>query len=68
MAIKPKVSCVNSPPRKGKLLMVEGLVTELPIPNNNPIKANSETGNINVFPRLWKNSHAFDLNDFSCVM
>ncbi|SAE88893.1 Uncharacterised protein [Enterobacter cloacae] len=48
--------------------MVEGLVTELPIPNNNPIKANSETGNINVFPRLWKNSHAFDLNDFSCVM
>lgn len=47
--------------------MVEGLVTELPIPNNNPIKANSETGNINVFRALEK-LHAFDLNDFSCVM
>jgi hypothetical protein len=52
VATNPNVSCTNSLPKNGKLLMVEGLVIELPTPNNKPIKANKETGNIKVFPRL----------------
>ena len=59
--IKLNIPCKKLFPKNGNISIVVPPVKAAPIPSKIPIAASKATGNINVFPKLWKNSHTLIL-------